>query len=105
MEIFLFTAGIVLGWAIQHIYSLRSSKERKELFSKLSTDLRDMIVSDPRDTLSVSDLNELIEQRTIDRTANEPLPYKACPKYGSTEINKRESIDQRHDEVYYTISC
>jgi len=105
LEITLFFAGVIVGWAIQHVYSARSSKEQRALFEKLSSELRDLILEDPREHLSVAELNALIDDRTIDPTGNDPLPYIACPKCGSSDLKKRESFDAQHDDVYYTVRC
>jgi hypothetical protein len=105
LEIGLFLAGVLVGWAIQHLYSARSSKEQRQLFEKLSSELRELILRDPREQLSVAELNQLIDDRTIDPTREEPLPYVACPKCGSADLQKRESLDAQHDEMYYTIGC
>jgi hypothetical protein len=105
LEIALFIAGAIVSWLIQHLFSARSAKEQRVLFNKLSAELRYLILKDPREQLSVAELNELIEQRTVDPTSREPLPYVACPKCGSSDLQKRESFDALHDETYYIVRC
>lgn len=106
MEILLFVLGVVVGWAIQHFYSARSSNEQRALFGKLSAELRDLVLADPREHLSVAELNQLIDERTIDpERTTDPLPYVACPKCGSKNIKKQDSIDPRGDDIYYTVGC
>lgn len=99
LEIALFVAGVIVGWLIQAVYSAKSSKEQRLLFDKLSAELRGLILQDPREHLSVAELNKLIDDRTIDLTRGEPLPYFACPKCGSTDLQKRESFDAQHDDI------
>ena len=105
LEISLFVLGVVVGWGIQHLYSRNSSKEQRLLFDKLSSEMRELILQDPREQLTVAELNELIDDRTYDPTQGGPLPYVACPKCGSTDLQKRESFDAREDELYYTVGC
>lgn len=85
-----FFAGLILGglisWAITHRYYVRSGRDQKAVFNKLSSDLKELILSDKRDSLSVADLNDLLRKRVIDRASHGPLPYKVCPKCGSENI-------------------
>jgi hypothetical protein len=105
LEIGLFLVGVIVGWLIQHIYSARSAKEQRELFQKLSSEIRDLILADPREKLSVAELNQLIDERTTDPTHEGPLPYVACPKCGSTNLERRASLDAEEDEMYYIVGC
>jgi len=85
-----FFGGLILGgltsWAITHWYYVRSGRDQKSIFNKLSSDLKELILSDKRASLSVADLNDLLCERVIDRTSDEHLPYKVCPKCGSENI-------------------
>lgn len=105
-----FIAGIVLGaltsWAVTHWYYRRSSNDQERLYSKLSSEVRTAILDDSRETLSIPELNRLLEDKTIDPEASSyPLPFKACPKCGSVKLEHRELYDHKRDEVYYTIRC
>ena len=93
MEIILFLSGLICGglisWGITHAYDKKSSKERDALFNKLSEELREVILGDEREKLSVLELNELIREKTIDEEVGEAIPYyKACPKCGSEDLEK-----------------
>ena len=75
MEILLFLLGLVLGalasWRITHIYYKKSSVDQNALFNKLSKEVRDVILNDNRNKLSVLELNELIRGKTIDEEVGE----------------------------------
>ena len=78
--------GAVASFLITHAYYVRSTKSQKEVFEKLSEDLRTIILGDRRESLSVKELNELIRKHTYDPEADERFPYRACPKCGSQEL-------------------
>ncbi len=108
MEIILFILGVVLGgvisWWVSHAYYRKANHDQKRLFDKLSGDVRSAILQDKRDSLSVRDLNELLEKKTIKSPLDgDPLPYKACPKCGSEKL-KRQEINT-DDDNYYVIQC
>ena len=108
MEIVLFILGVGLGWLITHIYYKKSSSEQVIIYSKLSSELKDTILRANSKNLTVAELNELIEQETIDyddMKEGDPLPYKACPKCGSKNLKKGEYVDGKHDELYYVVTC
>lgn len=92
-----FIAGIILGglvsWAITHAYHVRASRDQKTIFNKLTRDLRELILQDKRAHLSVSELNAILKDRTIDTSSDDSLPYKACPKCGSDNLNHSEDYD------------
>lgn len=87
-----FFAGLILGgvisWGITHWYYVRSGKDQKAISDKLSTELKDLILSDKRASLSVADLNALLRNRVLDGNSQEELPYKVCPKCGSEKIHQ-----------------
>jgi len=108
MEIVLFILGVVLGgivsWRISYAYYRKANEDQKILFGKLSESVRQTILQDKRESLSVRELNELLEKKTIENpTAGDPLPYKACPKCGSQRLKRSEIIKQ--DDNYYVIQC
>lgn len=105
----LFIAGVILGglvsWLITHVYYVKSGRDQRIIYDKLTTDVRNVILQDQRDKLSVPELNALIDQRTIDPDANHPLPFVACPKCGASNLQRQQAIDERHDEMYYIVNC
>jgi len=82
--------GVVLGglvsWAITHRYYIRSGRDQKAIYEKLSADMRSLILADKRASLSVEDLNALLRERVLDDSSTETLRYKACPKCGSENV-------------------
>jgi predicted nucleic-acid-binding Zn-ribbon protein len=54
--------------------------------------LKKVILSDKRKSLTVTDLNELLRDKVIDRTSSETLPYKVCPKCGSKNISRSTDL-------------
>ena len=74
------------------------------LFNKLTEEVRGIILTDKRETLTVKELNELLEKKTIkNHVGGDPLPYKACPKCGSEKLLRDTQITQ--DDIYYVIQC
>ena len=97
-------------------YYVRSSRDQKTICDKLSSELKIMILSDKRVSLSVRDLNALLRDRIIDSQSTDLLPYKACPKCGSGNIypNKDFLVDAESGDdgtsfhtatPYRTIEC
>lgn len=115
MDIISLIVGAIIGalssWCIAHVYYVKSNKEQQKsfkeqqyLFNKLSEDVRLIILSDKRESLSIIELNELLAKKTItDFPKGDPLPYKACPKCGAKELKRGELIS--NDENYYIIQC
>ena len=72
MEILLFILGLIIGGMISlgitHFYYKKSSKDQNIVFNKLSEEVRDSILNDNRQKLSVFELNELIREKTIDES-------------------------------------
>ena len=83
-------AGAAASWLITHFYSAKGSRDQNTLYNKLTAEVRDAILADKRASLSVRELNELLSDRTINPAAVGPLPYKACPRCGSTSIEHDE---------------
>lgn len=105
MEIVLFVAGGLLSWLLSHWYYRKSNADQELVYSKLSEDIRQIIREDQRGKLSVCELNQLLEQQTIDPDDPGPLPYKACPKCGSKNLKFESGTDPDRDETYYSIAC
>lgn len=108
MEIAIFILGIILGglisWWISHVYYVKANQEQQTLFNKLNDDVRATILQDKRSSLSIRELNEILEKKTIKSPINgDPLPYKACPKCGSENLKRKELVG--NDNLYYVIEC
>lgn len=101
MELFLFIFGLVTGGVISlcitHIYYRKSTHDQNTLFNKLSEELRNLILHDHRDRLSVMDLNELIQKKTIDTEIGEAIPYIACPRCGSEDLKRSSDVEVDYD--------
>ena len=97
MEILFFILGIIIGgvvsWFIAHVYYKKATKDQDIVFNKLSRELRDAILNDNRKKLSVLDLNELIREKTIDIEVGEAIPYLACPKCGSDDLERTSDVE------------
>jgi len=66
MEIILLLIGALIGWAITHIYSNKSSSEQTKLFNKISVEVREIILTDARSQLSIPELNSALLEKTMD---------------------------------------
>jgi hypothetical protein len=97
MEIALFLIGLIIGaltsWGITHAYYKKASQEQNILFNKLSKEVRDAIIKDKRKSLSVLELNELIREKTIDEAVGEAIPYMACPRCGSEDLERTSDAE------------
>jgi len=91
--------GGVIGWIVAHHYFIRANTAQTKLFNKLPDELRDVILEDQREKLSVAELNEILESKTIDKNHKGRFPYKACPKCGSKklEIGTDYEVDHNGD--------
>lgn len=97
MEILLFILGLIIGGMISlgitHVYYKKSSKDQNVVFNKLSEEVRDAILNDNREKLSVLELNELIREKTINEEVGEAIPYMACPKCGSEDLERTSDVE------------
>lgn len=88
---FEFIGGIILGgvvsWVIARRFYLLAHRDQKILYNKLSSEIRETILSDKRESITVSQLNDLLRKKTLDVSGNTELPYKVCPKCGSDNLN------------------
>ena len=107
MEIFII--GLIIGGSISliitHIYYKKSSSDQKVIFNKLSQDIRNAILSDTREKLSVAELNEIITEKSIDFNSKHPLPYVACPKCGSKNLLDKSDVEVDYDEDEPSLVC
>jgi predicted RNA-binding Zn-ribbon protein involved in translation (DUF1610 family) len=97
MEIVLFLSGLLFGglisWRITHVYYKKASQDQNTVFNKLSKEVRSAILEDNREKLSVFELNELIREKTIDRDVGEAIPYMACPRCGSEDLERTSDVE------------
>lgn len=107
MDIVLLIVGVIIGaaatWFFAHVYYKKSAKDQDKLYSKLSRGLREIILTDPRETLTAKELNSLIQEKTIDPDSNAPLPYKACPECGCKDLKGGHVV--MNDRDYFVMKC
>jgi len=84
---------------------LNADSDARILMSMMSDDLKNVIRTAGRDSLTVRGLNELLEERVIDKNDDGPLPFRACPKCGSDQLQHFDHLDAESDEMYYVIRC
>jgi len=89
--------GAIITWILAHHYYIRATKDQSELFHKLDDNLRETILNDRKEKLSIKELNELLESKTIDKTHGGLFPFKACPKCGSENLRIGTDNDPYHD--------
>jgi len=96
------------------IYIKQKSDQKKDRRQLIET-FRADILSRSRESFSVSELNEMIDDLVVDKDLVEkkdPLPYKKCPKCGSSALRIKSDIDVDVDGdniipnyFWETISC
>jgi predicted RNA-binding Zn-ribbon protein involved in translation (DUF1610 family) len=98
--------GAVFGVPINEWYHRRSRKEGEDLLRKIPEEVVRMLRQDDREHLTIPELNELLRAATRHDEPGDPLPYKACPECGSTELERSSATDPREDgDTYYFIKC
>ena len=86
--------GALITWIITHYYYRKANHDQNELFNKIPEYIRQGIIDDRRDKLTVKELNKLIQLKTIDKHKEGIRKFKACPKCGSLNIRVgRDIID------------
>jgi hypothetical protein len=93
MEILLMLLGVMLGTLVSWGFHKKASQDQNTLFNKLPAEVREAMLIDKREKLSVSELNELIREKTIDGHAGKALPYIACPKCGSQDLQRTQDVE------------
>ena len=104
MEIALFVLGLLFGglisWVIAQSYYKKSSNELKNqldeqrrIISKLPADVREIILEDKREQLTVVQLNELLQNKTFESDLGDPLAYRKCPRCGSENIERSTDVE------------
>jgi len=84
-----FILGALITWLITHYYYKKSTK----IIDKLPEEIINKLKLDPRNKLSIKELNDLIDFKTRDFTKKGLDSYMACPKCGSRLIREKEFID------------
>ena len=100
------------GIGATHFYHVCASREQKAIVDRLPDDLAAVLKEDAREKLTIPELNELIFRKSINEDAlnesdpkrRDPLPYKACPSCGNTDLTRGIS-ELRRGHVYYIIGC
>lgn len=87
IDIFSLLIGAFFSWLITHLYQKRSNKEQKELYNKISSNMREVFLSDKREVLSVKEINDILWHKTISEKNEGLLKYKACPACGSINLS------------------
>ncbi|TFH47850.1 MAG: hypothetical protein E4G89_07260 [Methanothrix sp.] len=101
-------AGILAGWLITALYYRKSSRDQKSLLAKIPEEIRNALKEDQRVTLTVKDLNELLEQKTMNLRKKGLEAFKACPRCGSANIGggqEWEAIDSDHAFRFNVVEC
>jgi len=88
-SIIFFIAGCLVTWLVSHYYH----KKNTQALNKLPSEILEKIKIDPRNKLTIKELNDLIDFRTRDLTKKGLDSYIACPKCGSKLIKDKELID------------
>jgi DNA-directed RNA polymerase subunit RPC12/RpoP len=85
---------VIITWAVTKHYYRKAALDQDEAaanqrkaFDKLPDMIRSALLEDHRNKLTVKELNELIEMKTIDNKKEGLAKYRACPKCGSTRLD------------------
>jgi DNA-directed RNA polymerase subunit M/transcription elongation factor TFIIS len=103
-EVFIFIAGVLLGYFGNFYFYKLSSKRQKEdihllsgehlaLNNKLDDVVKTIILGDSRKMLTVEDLNNLLEEHIYDEQNKGFLKYKKCPLCGSDNFIIRKDME------------
>lgn len=82
--------GVLAGWLTTAIYYRKSTRDQRRLIAKIPEEIRTALREDQRNKLTVKELNELMELKTLDKRKRGLEAFKACPKCGSPNISIRE---------------
>lgn len=93
LEIKLITTGSFLTWIITHFYHKINTKNQNDIYNKLSTDFKDIIIADKRDSLSIIEINNILREKIIDDNIEGPFQYKKCPRCGSENLNRETDYE------------
>jgi len=96
--------GGLIGWGIAWHFYRKSTADLNKVISKLPEDIAKKIYADPRDKLSIKELNGLIMARVTNRKKRGLLSFVACPKCGSTNIEQDSRPEVDYDEGGATLA-
>lgn len=99
-ELITLGVGVLAGWLITAFYYRKSSRDQRHLLGKIPEEIRTALKEDQRDKLSVKELNELMERKTLDKRKAGLEAFKACPKCGSSNISIREEWEADYDSAF-----
>jgi len=107
-ELITLAVGILAGWLITALYYRKSNRDQRFLLAKIPEEIRNALKEDQRIRLTVKELNDLIEQKTMDMRKKGLEAFKACPKCGSTNIGigwDWEVEDPDHAFKFNVVEC
>lgn len=107
--------GVLATVFIAIYFYKKQKKDQKKETRQLIEAFRAEILSSSQRSFSISELNEMIDDLVINKDLVEkkdPLPYKKCPKCGSSALRRESNSDVDVDDGniipnYFleTISC
>ena len=111
-----FILGVLATALISFCFYIKQKKDQRKETRQFIETLRTQILSNSRETFSISALNEMIDDLVVDKNLVEkkdPLPYKKCPKCGTSALRRESDIDVDVDDEgvaipnysWETISC
>lgn len=110
-----FILGVLTMALISFYFYRKQKKDQKKDRRQLIEAFRAEILSSSQRSFSISKLNEMIDDLVVDKDLVEkkdPLPYKKCPKCGSSALKRESDIDVDVDGdniipnyFWETISC
>lgn len=101
MEILYFIGGVLITAAISFYFYRKQQKDLKIEMRQLVETFRADLLKSSKRTFSISELNEMIDDLVIDKDLikkNNLLPYKKCPKCGSSALERASDIDVDFDD-------
>ena len=101
-------AGIPLTWFITRFYYRKASQEQRTILDKIPEELKAILQGDQRGRLTVKELNELLESKTLDKTKTGLDTFKVCPKCGSAHLGRGtdwEVDDPDNAFQYNVVDC
>jgi len=98
--------GGIISWVISHAYYKKSNESQRNITSKLTEELKEIILKSDIEKFTVKDLNRLLEEKIINKNAKDCSElYKMCPKCGSEDLKISIATDHEHDEQYCIYKC
>lgn len=98
----LFFIGGVLTTALISFYFYRKQKNDQKIEMRQAFEtLRAKLLKNSKRNFSIEELNKMIDDLVIDKNLlkkKDPLPYKKCPKCGSSALEKASDIEVDIDD-------